>query len=132
MKKSLSLIPLETVENKIYLIRGAKIMFDFDLARLYQVTTGNLNLAVRRNKARFPNDFMFQITNKEYEFLLLQFARAKTRGGRQTRPYAFTEQGVAMLASVLKSKRAVETSIFDCQGIYKTPGNAPKPQRYSS
>jgi hypothetical protein len=76
-------------------------MLDSDLADLYQVTTGNLNLAVRRNIGRFPADFMFQLTKQEAAALLLQIARAKTgRGGRQTPPYAFTELGVAMLSSV--------------------------------
>ena len=83
-------------------------MLDSDLAALYGVTTGNLNLAVRRNKARFPDDFMFGLTKHEADSLLLQIARAKTgRGGRRTPPFAFTELGVAMLSSVLNSERAV-------------------------
>lgn len=85
------------IERRIYLIRGQKVMLDSDLAELYRVTTGNLNLAVRRNSERFPEDFMFQLTKEETDSLLLQSARANTgRGGRQTAPYAFTEQGVAM------------------------------------
>jgi hypothetical protein len=106
-------IPVQLIERRIYLIRGQKVMLDSDLAELYQVTTGNLNLAVRRNSSRFPEDFMFQLTKEEANSLLLQFARAKTgRGGRQTSPYAFTEQGVAMLSSVLNSERAVQINII--------------------
>lgn len=87
-------------------------MLDSDLAELYQVTTGNLNLSVRRNLNRFPDDFMFQLTKEEHEALLLQLARPKNgRGGRQTPPYAFTEQGVAMLSSVLNSDRAIQVNI---------------------
>jgi ORF6N domain-containing protein len=103
---------VELIERRIYLIRGQKVMLDSDLADLYQVTTGNLNLAVRRNIDRFPEDFMFQLTKEENNSLLLQFARAKKgRGGRQTQPYAFTELGVAMLSSVLNSERAVQVNI---------------------
>src|ERR1039457_4119070 len=106
-------VPVELVERRIYLIRGQKVMLDSDLAELYQVTTGNLNLAVRRNLSRFPADFMFQLTKEETGSLLLQIARAKTgRGGRQTPPYAFTELGVAMLSSVLNSERAVQMNIL--------------------
>ena len=104
MSASKSLIPVERIEKSILLIRGHKVMLDFDLAELYEVTTGNLNLAVRRNKNRFPEDFMFQLSAEETKSLLLQTARAKGRGGRQTPPYAFTEQGVAMLSSVLRSE----------------------------
>jgi hypothetical protein len=96
-------VPLEVIERRIYLIRGQKVMLDQDLAELYGVTTGNLNLAVRCNRVRFPEDFMFQLSTAEMKSLLLQSARAKERGGRRTPPYAFTEQGVAMLSSVLKS-----------------------------
>ncbi len=87
-------------------------MLDSDLAELYGVTTGNLNLAVRRNEKRFPEDFMFHLSAEEAKSLLLQTARAKGRGGRQTPPYAFTEQGVAMLSSVLRSDRAVQVNII--------------------
>ena len=104
-------VPNELIEQKIYLIRGHKVMLDSDLAELYGVTTGNLNLAVRRNPKRFPNDFMFQLSLKETQSLLLQNARAKGRGGRRTPPYAFTEQGVSMLSSVLNSERAIEVNI---------------------
>jgi len=86
-------------------------MLDADLARLYGVTTGNLNKAVKRNQGRFPGDFMFQLTDKETESLIFQSGRSKGRGGRRHRPYAFTEQGVAMLSSVLNSERAVQVNI---------------------
>ena len=82
-------VPSELIEQKIYLIRGHKVMLDADLAELYRVTTGNLNLAVRRNLKRFPEDFMFQLSREETQSLLLQNARAKGRGGRRTPPYAF-------------------------------------------
>jgi hypothetical protein len=105
-------VPADQIDRRIYIVRGQKVMLDSDLADLYQVTTGNLNLAVRRNAERFPSDFMFQLTKSEYAALLLQIARAKTgRGGRQTPPYAFTELGVAMLSSVLNSDRAVQMNI---------------------
>jgi hypothetical protein len=95
-------------------------MLDSDLAELYGVTTGNLNLAVRRNANRFPADFMFQLTTEEAGALLLQIARAKKgRGGRQTPPYAFTEQGVAMLSSVLNSERAVQVNIAIMRAFVK-------------
>lgn len=96
---------------RIYLIRGQKVMLDRDLAELYGVTTGNLNLAVRRNRVRFPHDFIFQLTREESDSLPLQIARANRRGGRRTLPYAFTEQGVAMLSSVLRSHRAALVNI---------------------
>jgi hypothetical protein len=104
-------LPAEVIEQKIYLIRGHKVILDADLAELYGVTTGNLNLAVRRNAQRFPPDFMFQLSGQETRSLLLQNARAKGRGGRRTPPYAFTEQGIAMLSSVLNSERAIEVNI---------------------
>jgi ORF6N domain len=104
------LVPLEVVERRIVLIREHRVMLDVHLAELYEVTTGNLNLAVRRNQDRFPDDFMFQLTAAEFENLRLQFARSSW-GGRRHPPYAFTEQGVAMLSSVLKSPRAVQVNI---------------------
>src|SRR5262245_44322699 len=99
-KRSTAAVPNELIEQKIYLIRRHKFMLDTDLAASYGVTTGNLNLAVRRNPRRFPPDFMFQLSREETQSLLLQNARSKGRGGRRTPPYAFTEQGVSMLASV--------------------------------
>jgi hypothetical protein len=112
MSKPQVIIPLERIASRIYLIRGQKVMLDTDLADLYRVTTGNLNLAVRRNGKRFPYDFVFQLTIEEHESLLLQTARPKTRGGRRTTPYVFTEQGVAMLSSVLRSARAAEMNVL--------------------
>jgi hypothetical protein len=100
----------DTVINKIYLIRDKKVMLDRDLAEMYGVLTGNLNLAVRRNIERFPDDFMFQLSPKEFENLILQNATSSW-GGTRKMPYAFTEQGVAMLSSVLKSKQAVAVNI---------------------
>jgi hypothetical protein len=102
---------LQPIQKRIYEIRGQKVMLDFDLAQLYEVETKNLNLAVKRNIFRFPTDFMFQLTIKEWESLRLQFETSNKRGGRRYLPYAFTEQGVAMLSSVLKSKKAVEVNI---------------------
>jgi ORF6N domain len=110
-KKPPPSVPSELIEQKIYQIRGHKVMLDADLAELYGVTTGNLNLAVRRNQKRFPEDFMFQLSREETQSLLLQNARAKGRGGRRTPPFAFTEQGVSMLSSVLNSERAIEVNI---------------------
>jgi ORF6N domain len=102
MPKTPSTVPTRLIEHHIHVARGHKIMLDSDLAALYGVTTGNLNLAVRRNKTRFPKDFMFELTKDEADSLLLQNARAKSgRGGRRTLPFAFTELGVAMLSSVL-------------------------------
>ena len=105
------LVPVEVIERRIFFIRGHKVMLDRDLAQLYGVTTGNLNLAVRRNQNRFPEGFMFQLSASEAKSLLLQFARSKGRGGRRAPPYAFTEQGVAMLSSVLHSERAAQVNI---------------------
>lgn len=105
-------IPVEMIERRIYLIRGQKVMRDSDLAELYEVTTGNLNLAVRRNLDRFPQDFMFQLTEEEFTNLRLQIATSSSGyGGRRYLPYVFTEHGVAMLSAVLKSSRAVQMSI---------------------
>ena len=95
-----------------FLIRGQKVMLDADLAALYEVLTKNLNLAVRRNRTRFPEDFMFQLTAGEVDSLRLQFATSNAgRGGRRYYPYAFTEQGIAMLSAVLRSERAIEVNI---------------------
>src|SRR6185369_6146427 len=99
-KTSLSL-SVQLIERRIYLIRGRKVMVDFDLAELYGVTTTRLNQQVTRNKKRFPEDFMFRLTKKETAVLRLQFATSNVgHGGRRYLPYAFTEHGVAMLSSV--------------------------------
>lgn len=104
---------MELIERKIYLIRGHKnpVMLDADLAALYQVATKNLNKAVRRNLDRFPADFMFQLTNDETDDLRFQVGTSRW-GGRRYFPYAFTEHGVAMLSSVLQSKRAIQLNIL--------------------
>jgi hypothetical protein len=96
-----ALIPIEIIERKIYLIRSQKVMLDSDLAELYGVKTFNLNKAVKRNIDRFPQDFMFQLTKEESDSLRFQIGMSKSegRGGRRYLPYAFTEQGVAMLSS---------------------------------
>ncbi|MFL6228759.1 MAG: ORF6N domain-containing protein [Pyrinomonadaceae bacterium] len=108
------LVPVAAIERRIYLIRGEKVLLDADLAALYEVETKMLNRAVRRNIDRFPEDFMFQLTNEEMESLRCQIGTLKPTGrGRHRKylPYAFTEQGVAMLSSVLRSRRAVEVNI---------------------
>ena len=109
----------ENVARLVFFVRGEKVMLDADLARLYRVTTGNLNKAVKRNQARFPGDFMFQLTDKETESLIFQSGRSKGRGGRRHRPYTFTQQGVAMLSSVLNSERAVQVNIAIMRAFVK-------------
>jgi hypothetical protein len=104
-------VPVEQVERLIHLARGEKVLLDSDLATLYGVTTGNLNKAVKRNQQRFPPDFMFQLSAEETEVLVFQSGRSNQRGGRRHNPYAFTEQGVAMLSSVLRSERAVQVNV---------------------
>ncbi|MFC1652881.1 ORF6N domain-containing protein [Planctomycetota bacterium] len=107
-----SIIPVERIQRYIYLVRGEKVMLDKDLAVLYGVETKAFNQAVKRNIERFPEDFMFQLTVQEDDRLRSQFVTSNEgRGGRRYRPYAFTEQGVAMLSSVLRSKRAAEVNI---------------------
>jgi len=108
-----SIVIQERIEKKIYLIRNQKVMIDEDLAELYNVSTGRLNEQVKRNLDRFPKNFMFQLSKTEYNTLRSQIAILKTGRGRHRKflPYAFTEQGVAMLSSVLKSKRAVQVNI---------------------
>ena len=105
-----AVIPIERITRAILLTRGQKVMLDSDLAQLYRVETKVLNRAVKRNIARFPGDFMFQLTTEEAERLRCQFGTSK-RGGRRYIPHAFTEQGVAMLSSVLHSERAVRVNI---------------------
>ena len=115
------IISVEVVERRILLIRGHKVMLDSQLAELYEVPTYRLNEAVKRHRRRFPEDFRFQLTKEEAESLTSQFAMSGTpsgpitstpgRGGRRTQPYVFTEQGVAMLSSVLNSERAIAVNI---------------------
>lgn len=144
-----NLIPIEKIENKILLIRGEKVMLDRDLAELYGVGTKVLNQAVKRNKKRFPDDFMFQLTRMEAEYLAsedcaggvlrsqimtLNIKNAKNKGKRESlrsqivtsrwggqrySPYVFTEQGVAMLSSVLKSERAIDMNIIIMRAFVK-------------
>jgi hypothetical protein len=112
MDKAAELIPIERIQNVIFLIRGEKVMLDSHLAELYGVDTGTLNRAAKRNADRFPEDFMFQLTDDEVESLRCQIGISNVgRGGRRYLPYAFTEQGVAMLSSVLRSGRAVQVNV---------------------
>jgi len=107
-----ALVPRERIEQRILVLRGHNVMLDSDLAQLYGVTVGRLNEAVKRNEDRFPSDFTFQLTKPEFEHLKSQIAISSSKwGGRRHPPYAFTEQGVAMLSSVLRSKRAIEVNI---------------------
>lgn len=108
MKQAISHV---AVEQKIYMLRGHKVMFDYDLARLYRTETKALKRAIKRNNERFPQDFMFELTEEEFENLRCQFGTSSFWGGRRYRPYAFTEQGVAMLSSVLRSRRAILVNI---------------------
>ena len=106
-----ALVPVEIIQSKIYLIRAQKVMIDRDLAALYGVTTKQLKQQVRRNLDRFPEDFMFQLTWEEAGDSRSQFVTLKKGGNVKYLPYAFTEQGVAMLSSVLHSRRSVEVNI---------------------
>lgn len=103
-------IGLEVVLPSIFIVRGVKAMLDSDLAALYEVSTKQLNQAVKRNTERFPEDFMFQLTINEYRILRSQIATSRW-GGRRTMPFAFTEQGIAMLSGVLASDRAIQVNI---------------------
>ena len=104
---------LQLIQNKIVQTHGHRVMLDFQLAELYEVETRSLNQAVKRNQNRFPHDFMIQISNEEWSVLKSQFVISKPekRGGTQKLPYAFTEQGVAMLSSVLRSQKAIDVNI---------------------
>jgi len=106
-----SIVPLKRVQHLIIVLRGQPVMLDVDLALLYGVETRALIQAVRRNMKRFPADFMFQITQEEFDSLRSQIVISKGRGGRRYLPYVFTEQGVAMLSSVLNSDRAIEVNV---------------------
>jgi hypothetical protein len=113
-KKENSIIPIEVVTQRIFFIRGQKVIIDSDLADFYGVSIIRLNEQVKRNRSRFPADFMFQINKSELESLRSQIAISKIegRGGRRYLPYAFTEHGVAMLSSVLRSPHAVQMNIL--------------------
>jgi hypothetical protein len=106
-----SLVPAERIERCILLVRGHKVMLDAELAELYGVETGALVRAVKRNSERFPDDLMFQLTKEEFDNLRCQIGISRSWGGRRHPPYAFTEQGVAMLSSVLHSKRAIQVNL---------------------
>lgn len=113
-------VAVTLIERRIYLIRDQKVMIDSDLADLYGVPTFRLNEAVKRNRKRFPADFMFQLHKHEAESLTSQFAISKKgRGGRRTLPYVFTEQGVSMLSSVLNSERAIQVNIAIMRAFVK-------------
>jgi phage regulator Rha-like protein len=112
MDGQVSVIPMERIERAIILVRGEKVMLDSDLAEIYGVETKALNQAVKRNASRFPVDFMFQLTAKEAESLRSQIVTSNEgRGGRRYLPYAFSEHGALMLANVLNSERAAQTSV---------------------
>ncbi|MEO7444776.1 MAG: ORF6N domain-containing protein [Ferruginibacter sp.] len=110
VKENISVLPEEFIINRIYNFRGQKVMLDKDLAELYGVATKVLNQAVKRNSERFPADFMFQLTKKEYEILKSQFVTSNWGGSRKL-PFAFTEQGVSMLSGVLNSAVAIQVHI---------------------
>lgn len=119
MPKKLSItnilpVPAELIERRIYVIRGQKVMFNFDLAELYKVSTKALNQAIKRNLQRFPEDFMFQLTKEELENWRSQFVTSNSalKMGLRRPPYVFTEHGVAMLSSVLNSDHAVQMNIL--------------------
>ncbi|MCR4334406.1 MAG: ORF6N domain-containing protein [Patescibacteria group bacterium] len=110
--KSLVLLPQDRIENKIFFIKGKKVMLDRDLSKLYGVETKKLNQAVKRNIARFPTDFMFQLSLKEFKNWKSHFVTSNSdKMGLRKLPYAFTEQGIAMLSSVLNSERAIQVNI---------------------
>lgn len=111
MNKSNIDLPIERVESVVLVIRGEKVILDADLARLYGVTTSRLNEQVGRNRERFPEDFVFQLTGEESATLRSQNAISKSRGGRRYLPFAFTEHGAIMAANVLNSQRAVQASV---------------------
>ena len=115
-----AVIPVERIETKILLIRGQKVIVDQDLAALYGVETRRLNEQVRRNLERFPEDFVFQLTDEEYAALMSQFATSKPgRGGRRKLPLVFTEHGAIMAAAVLNSARATEVSVYVVRAFVK-------------
>jgi predicted amino acid-binding ACT domain protein len=130
-KKSESPVSVEQIDGMIHTIRGMRVMLDGDLAEIYGVPTFRFNEAIKRNRHRFPADFMFQLTREEFDSLRSQLAMSKTenssqiamsktgRGGRRTLPYAFTEHGALQAANVLRSKRAVQMSLFVIRAFVK-------------
>ena len=128
-KSSSELLPQDVIEQAIYFVRGQRVMLDADLAKLYGVPTFRLNEQVARNRKRFPVDFAFQLTQKEFANLISQFAISSLgHGGRRTQPWVFTEHGVAMLSSVLNSETAIEANIQIMRAftrlrrLFSTPG----------
>jgi ORF6N domain-containing protein len=118
--KSKSLVPIEQIDGMIQTIRGVRVMLDRDLAKIYGVPTFRFNEAIKRNRHRFPPDFMFELTRKEFDDLISQSAMSKPgRGGRRTLPYAFTEHGALQAANVLRSQRAVQMSVFVIRAFVK-------------
>ena len=114
------ILPIERIETKIYQLRGQKVMIDRDLAELYGINTKKLKQAIKRNFERFPDDFMFELTKDELNKWRSQFVTSNSdRMGLRWRPYAFTEQGVAMLSSVLNSPRAIEINILIMRAFVK-------------
>lgn len=111
MPKSSPLVRLDNVESTIYLVRGQRVMLDSDLAQVYEVSTKQLNQQLKRNRSRFPRDFAFQLTAKEFTSLRSQIVTSNKRGGRRYLPWAFTEHGALMLASVLNSEVAIQASV---------------------
>ena len=118
-KAVVKIIPDEIIIRKIYLLRGQKVLLDKDLAELYGVETRLLNQAVKRNADRFPPDFMFQLNKKEYESLRSQFVISNPRGGIRYLPFAFTEQGVAMLSGVINSAKAIDMNPDSYRDFYE-------------
>lgn len=120
MASRAALIPVEQVTGAILVLRGQRVLLDTELAALYGVTTGRLNQQVRRNRRRFPADFVFQLDAAELAALMLQNATSKAgRGGRRTLPFAFTEHGAIMAATVLNSPRAVEMTVYVVRAFVK-------------
>ncbi len=113
------IVPIRRIEQLIIMVRGQKVMLDAHLAELYGVETKMLTRAVRRNIERFPDDFMLQLTAEEFEILRRQFGTSSRWGGRRYQPYVFTEQGVAMLSSVLRSRRAVLVNVTIMRAFVK-------------
>ena len=112
-QKSKSPVPIKQIDALIRTVRGARVILDRDLAKIYGVPTFRFNEAIKRNRHRFPADFMFQLTRSEFDSLTSQIAMSKPRrGGRRTLPYAFTEHGALQAANVLRSRRAVQMSVF--------------------
>ena len=105
-------ISLEEIQSRIIILRGTQVILDRELAKIYQVEVGYMNRQVKRNKLRFPQDFIFQLSKEENDSLKCHFGISKTRGGDRTLPYAFTEQGVSMLSGILRSEMAIQANIL--------------------